>query len=116
MYPPSITHATFLGTTLWDQCNTSFGYLQTKGFCPGGGDDCKVFPIVIGETGSAYEADDDKQWLQDFADFINCEVGFVMLARGCMFGSCVCCNPGCSEHTQQLQLPCIHLGKSKPKP
>lgn len=34
VYPPSITHATFLGTTLWEQCRVSFGYLQTKGFCP----------------------------------------------------------------------------------
>ncbi|GBF93230.1 glycoside hydrolase [Raphidocelis subcapitata] len=34
VYPPSITHATFLGTTLWEQCRASFGYLQTKGYCP----------------------------------------------------------------------------------
>lgn len=31
LYPPSITQATFLGTTLWEQCRTSFGYLQTEG-------------------------------------------------------------------------------------
>lgn len=31
LYPPSITMATFLGTTLWEQCRTSFGYLQTDG-------------------------------------------------------------------------------------
>jgi len=30
-YPPSITLASFLGTTLWEQCRTSFGYLQTDG-------------------------------------------------------------------------------------
>lgn len=42
VYPPTITHATFLGTTLWDQCRTAFGYLQDKGFCPASGGDCKV--------------------------------------------------------------------------
>lgn len=31
LYPPSITMATFLGTTLWEQCRASFGYLQTEG-------------------------------------------------------------------------------------
>lgn len=34
LYPPSITMATFLGTTLWEQCRTSFGYLQTDGEPP----------------------------------------------------------------------------------
>ncbi|KAI8472618.1 MAG: glycoside hydrolase superfamily [Monoraphidium minutum] len=72
VYPPTITHATFLGTTLWEQCRTSFGYLQEKGFCATPGE-CKVFPILIGETGSAMETAEDKQWLQDFADFINAE-------------------------------------------
>lgn len=32
------------------------------------------FPVVIGEVGSAFETTADKQWLQDFADFINAEV------------------------------------------
>ena len=32
---------------------------------------CTKFPVVIGETGSAYETAVDKQWLKDFADFIN---------------------------------------------
>jgi hypothetical protein len=62
-----------MGTTLWDQCNTSFGYLQTTGFCVDG--ECKKFPVLIGETGSAMEAAEDKQWLRDFADFINAKVG-----------------------------------------
>jgi hypothetical protein len=34
----------------------------------------QVFPILIGETGSAFETSDDKQWLQDFADYMNAEV------------------------------------------
>jgi len=36
-YPPSITGGTFLGQTLWDKLAASFGYLQTKGYCPYGG-------------------------------------------------------------------------------
>jgi hypothetical protein len=32
-YPPSITQGTFLGTALWEQCRTAFGYLQTEGAC-----------------------------------------------------------------------------------
>lgn len=31
--------------------------------------------MVIGEVGSAFETVADKQWLQDFADFVNAEVG-----------------------------------------
>lgn len=74
VYPPSITRATFLGTSLWEQCRTSFGYLQTTGYCPPGGGGCIRFPIVVGEVGSAFETSEDKQWLQDFADFVNAEV------------------------------------------
>jgi hypothetical protein len=29
---------------------------------------------MIGEVGSAFETVADKQWLQDFADFMNAEV------------------------------------------
>jgi hypothetical protein len=36
-----------------------------------------VFPIVIGETGSAFATDTDKQWLHHFADFLNAEVRVV---------------------------------------
>jgi len=83
VYPPTITHATFLGQTLWDQCNTSFGYLQTQGFCVDG--ECTQFPVLIGETGSAFEADQDKEWLRDFADFINAQVGAaLLLVRVCV--------------------------------
>jgi aryl-phospho-beta-D-glucosidase BglC (GH1 family) len=78
MYPPSITRATFLGTALWEQTRTAWGYLQERGYCTGvsgSGGRCTVFPIVMGETGSAYEEAEDKQWLNDFADFINAEGG-----------------------------------------
>lgn len=76
VYPPSITMSTFLDTALWDQCKKAFGYLQTKGYCGGHGNGkCKIFPVLIGETGSAFETNSDKQWLQDFADFLNAEGG-----------------------------------------
>jgi hypothetical protein len=75
VYPPSITGATFLGTALWDQCRIAFGYLQSSGACPNGaGEPCRRFPIVIGEFGSSFESDADKQWLRDFAEFMNAEV------------------------------------------
>jgi hypothetical protein len=32
------------------------------------------FPVLVGEVGSAFETAADKQWLQDFADFMNAEV------------------------------------------
>jgi hypothetical protein len=64
--------ATFLGTALWEQCRVSFGYLQSEGYCSS--ERCTRFPIVIGEVGSAFETASDKQWLQDFADFVNAEV------------------------------------------
>ncbi|WIA19208.1 hypothetical protein OEZ86_005581 [Tetradesmus obliquus] len=73
VYPPSITMATFLGTSLWEQCRVSFGYLQSEGYCSP--ERCTRFPIVIGEVGSAFETATDKQWLQDFADFVNAEGG-----------------------------------------
>ena len=31
---------------------------------------CTVFPVVIGETGSNFASATDRQWLQDFADYI----------------------------------------------
>jgi hypothetical protein len=83
VYPPSITKATFIGTALWDQCRTSFGYLQTRGFCPGNGGGCHRFPVLIGEVGSAFETEEDKTWLHDFADFMNAEVwGAALGGRG----------------------------------
>jgi hypothetical protein len=73
VYPPSITKATFLGDALWQQCSIAFGYLQTQGYCNDG--KCTVFPVIIGETGSFLSEWSDKQWMADFADFINAQVG-----------------------------------------
>jgi hypothetical protein len=73
LYPPSITKSTFLGEALWKQSNTSFGYLQSKGYCLSNGF-CFKLPVLVGETGSAYTEHDDKTWLRDFADFANAQV------------------------------------------
>ena len=120
VYPPTITHATFLGETLWEQCRASFGYLQTQGFCPEGGAACRVFPIHIGETGSAFEAEEDKQWLNDFADFINAKVwGDLGGGRRCarMLTACVC-SGGTSSGSQRPSGPkpveAINLKPSTP--
>ena len=72
MYPPTITGSTWLGTELWKQCTTAFGYLQTQGFCTTG--KCTKFPVLVGETGSAYTDATDKTWLVDFADYVMARV------------------------------------------
>jgi hypothetical protein len=72
LYPPTITKSTFLGKSLWEQSVTAFAYLQNTGFCDGG--TCTRFPVFIGETGSAFEDETDKQWLGDFADFVTAKV------------------------------------------
>jgi hypothetical protein len=59
--------STWLGEALWKQSQVAFGYLQSPGYCNGNG--CTQFPILVGETGSAYKEENDKKWLQDFADF-----------------------------------------------
>lgn len=69
VYPPSVTKNTFLGVTLWQQCAISFGYLENKGYCRWPGY-CRQFPIIIGETGSFLQDDNDRQWMQDFADYV----------------------------------------------
>lgn len=91
--------STWLGVDLWKQCQISFAYLMTQGFCSSGR--CTTFPILVGETGSAYKTDSDKQWLQDFSDFVYARVS----ARGQMFS----CAPGpllgqVSSHTLQMCL------------
>lgn len=77
VYPPTITKATFLGDSLWQQCQIAFGYLQTRGYCNNG--ECRVFPVVVGETGSYMTDYKDNQWLLDFADFINARVSAILL-------------------------------------
>eukprot|EP00878_Enallax_costatus_P023562 GHUV01025063.1.p1 GENE.GHUV01025063.1~~GHUV01025063.1.p1 ORF type:complete len:271 (+),score=63.78 GHUV01025063.1:645-1457(+) len=74
VYPPTITKATFLGDSLWQQCQIAFGYLQTRGYCDSNGK-FRVFPVVIGETGSFMTDSKDNQWLLDFADFVNARGG-----------------------------------------
>jgi hypothetical protein len=90
--------STWLGEALWKQSQVAFAYLQTPGYCNGRG--CTQFPILVGETGSAYKEQSDKDWLRDFADFafarvsdllgavlrhLFCSAGFVT----CSWGSAV---------------------------
>lgn len=112
--------ATFLGTTLWDQLRTAFGYLQTQGYCAGG--QCKQFPVIIGEVGSALETDTDKQWLQDFADFINAQVRIIFAWHPAIrllmgLGCCLCY---CGEVASPLQTKrvdcCSATRPSDPEP
>ncbi|KAF6263154.1 glycoside hydrolase superfamily [Scenedesmus sp. NREL 46B-D3] len=74
LYPPTITKSSWLGEALWKQSNTSFGYLQSTGYCLANGW-CLKFPVLVGETGSAFTEQDDKTWLIDFADFANARGG-----------------------------------------
>ena len=46
---------------------SSFGYLTKKGFCDGGS--CVRFPVVFGETGSKFNAE-DAHMLADFATYM----------------------------------------------
>eukprot|EP00877_Chromochloris_zofingiensis_P000949 jgi/Chrzof1/10855/Cz05g14190.t1 len=74
VYPPSITKATFLGTALWQQSAAAFGYLQSTGYCMYG-KGCRVFPVLVGETGSTMLEGTDISWHNDFADFLNGQGG-----------------------------------------
>jgi hypothetical protein len=38
--------------------------------------------VVIGETGSAFRDPKDKEWLRDFADFLNAEVRWEQMKLG----------------------------------
>lgn len=88
LYPPSITMSTWLGDALWEQSNVSFGYLQSPGYCAANG--CTAFPVFVGETGSAYHTDVDKQWLQDFSDFVMARVRYLNSRwRGSALGNTV---------------------------
>ena len=72
LYPPTITKATFLGAALWQQCQSAFGHLYTRGYCYQG--KCTQFPVVIGETGSFMADWKDRQWLDDFSQFVTAQV------------------------------------------
>ena len=52
VYPPTITHATFLGEQLWEQCNTSFGYLQASFAAPRVARDGPFPPPSLGPLGA----------------------------------------------------------------
>jgi hypothetical protein len=69
LYPPSIAGGSLTGGGLFYKFSKSFGYLNKQGYCSEHG--CRTYPIVIGEFGSAFHTDLDKQWLQDFVKYVN---------------------------------------------
>ena len=48
------------GTALWQRLSESFGYLNKQGYCSGSNTvgqpsgSCHLFPVIIGETGTAF--------------------------------------------------------------
>lgn len=70
IYGPSISHSsTYSGTTLFSALSTSMGYLNKQGFCDKDGK-CRVFPIVIGETGSALTESRDYDFYTSFIQYL----------------------------------------------
>jgi aryl-phospho-beta-D-glucosidase BglC (GH1 family)/uncharacterized surface protein with fasciclin (FAS1) repeats len=73
VYPPSVTfnrnNAT--GDGLFYRLTTSFGSKTKDGYC--NGNDCKQFPIAIGEFGSKFQEEEDIIMMNDFAEYLNNE-------------------------------------------
>ncbi|KAI8474575.1 MAG: hypothetical protein J3K34DRAFT_407464 [Monoraphidium minutum] len=74
VYGPSVSgrrDGVAVGPVLWEALDTSFGYLNQKGFCHEG--KCHTFPIAIGEFGSRFTDKDDMEHLQDFTFWLRNE-------------------------------------------
>ena len=69
LYPPSIAGGSLTGRDLFYKFSKSFGYLNKQGYCHNG--QCRRYPILIGEVGSAFHTDLDKRWLGDFVKYLN---------------------------------------------
>lgn len=70
VYGPSISHdASYSGTALFDKLSRAVGYLNKQGFCVSP-DNCHVFPIVVGETGSALTDSRDFDFFESFIQYI----------------------------------------------
>ena len=61
VYGPSVSQANsgFSGPALWARMSNSFGSLTTSGYTYNGV--TRIFPVVIGETGSKFENPGDLQ-------------------------------------------------------
>ena len=72
VYPPSVTYNNkdATGKGLFNRLSLSFG---TKSISPGycNGDDCIIFPVVIGEFGSRFIEPVDITMMNDFANYLN---------------------------------------------
>ena len=79
VYPPSVYDTQRSnpegdrGETLFSRLTGSFGYLNKRGYCPRGGGECTVFPIVLGETGSGFVDPRDWQAQIDLAEWCAAE-------------------------------------------
>lgn len=75
VYPPSVYDVQRTnpegdrGETLFSRLTHSFGYLNKRGYCPRGGGECTVFPIVLGETGTGFVDPRDWQAQIDLAEW-----------------------------------------------
>eukprot|EP00890_Picochlorum_soloecismus_P002423 jgi/Picsp_1/3181/NSC_06021-R1_cellulase len=73
VYPSSVTFSrnNVTGDGLFYRLTTSFGSKTKDGYC--NGDDCKQFPIAIGEFGSKFQEEEDIIMMNDFAEYLNNE-------------------------------------------
>lgn len=75
VYGPSVSSrrdGVAVGPTLWEALDTSFGYLNQRGYCDKRGK-CHTFPVAIGEFGSRFEDKDDLEHLKDFTMWLRNE-------------------------------------------
>ena len=62
----------FTGSPLFNRLSLSFGYLNKKGYCSRSNpSNCHRFPVMIGETGTNFESQADRQQMADFALYLN---------------------------------------------
>lgn len=71
IYGPSISHrGMYTGTDLFQSISTSVGYLNKQGYCVSP-ENCRVFPIIIGETGSALTDSRDFDFYISLIQYLN---------------------------------------------
>eukprot|EP00884_Botryococcus_braunii_P019613 jgi/Botrbrau1/6335/Bobra.0339s0042.1 len=85
VYPPSVYDTLnnmtdgANGPSLWDRLSKSFGYLNKNGYCISGvvrgnhSSFCHVFPVIIGETGTAFRDPRDLKAELDLAAYVRAE-------------------------------------------
>jgi len=57
---------------LFNRLSLSFGYLNKQGYCSHSNpSNCHRFPVIIGETGTNFASQADRQQMADFALYLN---------------------------------------------